>query len=73
MKIVCVEIPKGIALTFSIINVNKEFCNYEGESFKWGYMTDEHRNSMIFLIHGEVKIGVYTRSSKGTEQLKNKK
>ena len=50
--------------------LNKEFCNYKDESFKWGYMADEHRNSGTFLTHGHMKIGWYKRSSKRKKKQK---
>ena len=46
---------RGIASTVIIEIVGKELSKYEVENVRWGYMTDEHGNAVIFLslVEGE--------------------
>ena len=49
------KLQRGIPLTLSIENVNKEFWKCEDESIRWGYITDEHRKAITLLSHGEIE------------------
>ena len=40
------KFQRGIPLTLSIENVDKDYWKCEGESNRWGYVTDEHQKAI---------------------------
>ena len=65
--------PKGYPRTLSIENVDKEFWKGESESSGRGYITDEHRNEIIFSAMERWKKGRFKRTIKELSQFNNKK
>ena len=53
--------------------MDKEFWKWEGESSRWGYITDEHRNAITLSAMERWKNGRFKRTIKELSQFDNKK
>ena len=64
----------NFTLILSIENVDKEFRKCEGESIRWGFITDEHRKAITLSAMDKwEKNSRFKRTIKERRQFDNKK